>query len=260
MQTPLVAATPVQLTCAGAADAVTAAELRRALQRWLRDVTEVSADVRDGMILGASEALANCVEHAYRAHHTLGTMRLQASHYPAARSIKVCISDRGTWHRPLRRKPSDPGASRGIMLMHTLADHCSINARPNGVTVCLDYTTDPNRLKDPTIGAYWPGGGSPGNQSVRPSRIPRLIFSLSSGLPVGAVSRPLDLRVLKGFGSVPAESGSAPAGGAPPTQQPRAIAMPTGNLVTSWRYRADRSGCAVGIAALLSACDDADIG
>ncbi|WP_231123002.1 ATP-binding protein, partial [Mycobacterium asiaticum] len=51
----------------------------------------------------------------------------------------VRVSDRGTWHRPVRRHPDDPFASRGIMLMHTLADHCTINARSTGTTVSLDY-------------------------------------------------------------------------------------------------------------------------
>jgi hypothetical protein len=28
------------------------------------------------------------------------------------------------------------------MLMHGLADHCTIHARPNGTSVYLDYATD----------------------------------------------------------------------------------------------------------------------
>jgi serine/threonine-protein kinase RsbW len=144
-------AAPVRFSRAGAADAATAAELRRALQRWLQEATELSAEVRGDVILGANEALANCVEHAYRAHQTVGTMRLRAQHDPGARSVSVCVSDRGTWHRPQPTTPSDPGASRGIMLMHALADHCTISARPSGTTVCLDYTTTPIPLRDATI-------------------------------------------------------------------------------------------------------------
>jgi anti-sigma regulatory factor (Ser/Thr protein kinase) len=138
------AASPFQLTCAGVADAATAAELRRVLQRWLQEATEAPADIRDDIVLGANEALANCVEHAYRAHPRVGTMRLQVSHDPAAQSISVCVSDRGTWLRASARRLCDPRASRGIMLMHALADHCTISARPDGTTVCLDYATRPN--------------------------------------------------------------------------------------------------------------------
>ncbi|MGZ4578082.1 MAG: ATP-binding protein [Mycobacterium sp.] len=140
---PPMDATPARLTCAGTADAVTAAELRHALRRWLQEATGAPAEVRDDIILGVNEALANCVEHAYRAHRTVGTMKLQASHDRATRSISVCVSDRGSWHRPSPQRPSDPRRSRGIMLMHALADHCTINARPNGTTVCLDFTTRP---------------------------------------------------------------------------------------------------------------------
>lgn len=140
---PPIVVTPARLTCAGAADAVTAAQLRRALRRWLREATLAPAEVRDDIILGVNEALANCVEHAYRAHDSAGTMKMQASHDAATQSVSVCVSDRGSWQPPSPRRLSDPRRSRGIMLMHALADHCTITARPNGTTVCLDYTTRP---------------------------------------------------------------------------------------------------------------------
>lgn len=144
----LMTATAVRFARAGAADAVTAAEWRRALRVWLREATEVSTDVRENVLLGAGEALANCVEHAYRTHHSAGIMELQAGYDPVARSISVCVKDRGTWHRPSPRKPNDPRASRGIMLMHALADHCTINARPGGTTVWLNYAADSIALTD----------------------------------------------------------------------------------------------------------------
>jgi anti-sigma regulatory factor (Ser/Thr protein kinase) len=149
----LMAASSARFTRAGAADAVTAAELRRALRRWLQEATGLPAALRDDIVLGANEALANCVEHAYRTHPTVGTMKLRARHDPGAQSINVCVSDRGTWHRPPATKPDDPRASRGIMLMNALADRCTINARPGGTTVCLDYTAKPIPLESNTIGA-----------------------------------------------------------------------------------------------------------
>lgn len=88
-----------------------------------------------------NEARANCVEHAYRTHHAVGTMRLQASYDPAAHALQVCVSDRGTWRRKPVMKASDPLAALGIMLMHKLADHCTINTHPGGTIVCLDYFT-----------------------------------------------------------------------------------------------------------------------
>jgi serine/threonine-protein kinase RsbW len=136
---PTVSAAPTQLSCAGAADAATVGELRRALQSWLRELPQASPEVSGDIILGVNEALANCVEHAYRAEDETGTMRLQAGYDPTRQTISVCVSDRGTWHRRSPRQPHDPRASRGIMLMHALADHCTINTHPEGTTVRLDY-------------------------------------------------------------------------------------------------------------------------
>jgi serine/threonine-protein kinase RsbW len=138
-------ANPVRLSCAGTADAMTAAALRRSLDRWLQQRVQGPAEIRDDIVLSVNEALANCVEHAYRDQHGVGAMRLQASYDSAAQTINVSVSDRGTWHRPARRRPDDPHASRGILLMHALADHCTIKARSGGTTVCLNYTIPAER-------------------------------------------------------------------------------------------------------------------
>ena len=135
-------ATPVRLTLAGSARPDTVAEWRRALQKWLQHEVRAPEEIREDVVLGVNEALANCVEHAYRAHRQVGDMKLQASYDPAAESIRVCVSDRGSWRNPSSRQSNDPHASRGIMLMHGLADHCTIHARPNGTSVYLDYVTD----------------------------------------------------------------------------------------------------------------------
>jgi serine/threonine-protein kinase RsbW len=132
----------VRLTLAGTADPVTAAEWRRALHRWLQHEVRTSSEIRDDVVLGVNEALANCVEHAYHAHPHTGAMKLQASYDPDAESIRVCVSDRGRWQRPSAGTPNNPPASRGIALMHALADHCTIHARPNGTSVYLDYAAD----------------------------------------------------------------------------------------------------------------------
>jgi anti-sigma regulatory factor (Ser/Thr protein kinase) len=133
---------PVRLCRAGAADAVTAARLRRDLRRWLQGVPELSAETRDDIILGVNEALANCVEHAYHGQHAVGTMRIQASHDPEAQSISVRVSDRGRWHRPPPTKPDDPRSSRGIALMRALAERCTIEGRAGGTMVRMDYPYD----------------------------------------------------------------------------------------------------------------------
>lgn len=135
-------AAPVRLTLAGTARPDTAAEWRRALHQWLRHEVRATENIHEDVVLGVNEALANCVEHAYRSCREAGGMKLQASYDPRAESIRVCVSDRGSWRKPSARQTNDPRASRGITLMHGLADHCTIHARPNGTSVYLDYTTD----------------------------------------------------------------------------------------------------------------------
>jgi serine/threonine-protein kinase RsbW len=136
---PAVSPEPDRLTCAGAADAPTAGALRRTLRRWLRELPQASPEISEDIVLGVNEALANCVEHAYRTQGAIGTMKLWAGYDPAAQTISVCVSDHGTWRRRSPRHPHDPRASRGIMLMQAVADRCSIDTRPDGTIVCLDY-------------------------------------------------------------------------------------------------------------------------
>ncbi|BBY24363.1 ATP-binding protein [Mycobacterium stomatepiae] len=133
-------AIPAQLSCAGTADPATASELRQTLRGWLRELPQASPEISQDIILGVNEALANCVEHAYRAADAIGIMRLQAGYDPAAKTISVCVSDRGTWQGRQSCRPQDPRASRGIILMHALADRCNIDTRPGGTTVWLDYS------------------------------------------------------------------------------------------------------------------------
>lgn len=120
---------------------MTAAQLRRSLDRWLQQSVQGSTELRDDVVLSVNEALANCVEHAYRGCRTVGTIRLQANYDYENQSLSIAVSDRGTWHRPVSRRADDPRASRGIKLMHALADHCIINAKADGTTVCLNYST-----------------------------------------------------------------------------------------------------------------------
>jgi hypothetical protein len=76
--------------------------------------------------------------------------------------------------------------------------------------------------------------GSPGNGVERPSRIPRSTSPLRTGLPGGAVSSQLQLRVLNGFGSLPTECGSALARVVPATPTTRAIARAKSSCVITW--------------------------
>ena len=128
---------PAQVTWTEVATAVAAAELRGHLGVWLADRGVPAVQLSD-ILVGVNEALANCVAHAYLGHPEIGTMMIQADHDPVVGSISVCVTDHGIWRTPLLRQARDT-RGRGITLMHALADHCTINGRPVGTTVCLDY-------------------------------------------------------------------------------------------------------------------------
>jgi anti-sigma regulatory factor (Ser/Thr protein kinase) len=158
MPVPPSSAVPVRLTCTGAADAGNAARLRRVLQSWLQEVTESSVETSH-IVLGVYEALANCAEHAYRTSPAGGTMKMQVSYDADAQSLSVCVSDRGSWRTPSWHRFDDSQASRGITLMHALADHCTVTTRRDGTTVCLDYSIAPQPRGDGSTQGATPGRG-----------------------------------------------------------------------------------------------------
>jgi hypothetical protein len=83
----------------------------------------------------------------------------------------------------------------------------------------------PPRRPNLDHGRGWPGAGSPGTAADKPSRIPRSISPVAAGSPAGAFFWQLQLRLLNGFGSVPAVLLSALAGAAAPIQTPKPIAV-----------------------------------
>jgi anti-sigma regulatory factor (Ser/Thr protein kinase) len=126
------------LVRAGPADARTAAVLRDDLNGWLRQVVRVDPAQRADIIVSAYEALANCADHAYAQCAHSGAMTLQAVYDRAAQAICVSVTDRGIWQEPSAPEPRQY-RGRGIALMRALADHCTIEGRPSGTTVQLQY-------------------------------------------------------------------------------------------------------------------------
>lgn len=130
------AATP-QLTLTGVATARTAAQLRQELAEWL-ELRGVSHDQIRDILLSVNEALANCVDHAYRDRERPDTMTIRGDHQRSTGCLSLCITDHGTWCPP---EPASPlgRRGRGITLMHALAANCTVNGRPDGTVVCLDF-------------------------------------------------------------------------------------------------------------------------
>lgn len=135
--TAVVSPTSEQLTVRGVATAASAAQLRDQFATWLRE-QGVSALQTNEILLAVYEALANCVDHAYADDLTPGTMALRADLDPAGGCLSICVTDHGTWRQPGPSRPRDRRGC-GVALMHAMADHCTINGREDGTTVCLDY-------------------------------------------------------------------------------------------------------------------------
>lgn len=127
-----------QLTVKGAATAASAADLRERIGAWLSECGVPAIQVNE-ILLVINEALANCVDHAYVDRPSTGTMAVRADFEPTDRCLSICVTDHGTWRPPAAERRGDRRRGRGIVLMHAMAHHCTINGRDDGTTVCLDY-------------------------------------------------------------------------------------------------------------------------
>jgi serine/threonine-protein kinase RsbW len=125
-------------TQTGCADASTVARFRVQLRNWLDGIVDLDAERVSDIVLATDEALTNCVEHAYRDRYTAAVMTLTTTYDRAGATVKVCVTDQGRWIEP------DPTAinairGRGLILMHALADQCTVKRQTDGTTVCLDF-------------------------------------------------------------------------------------------------------------------------
>ncbi|WP_433800267.1 ATP-binding protein [Actinomycetospora sp. CA-084318] len=113
---------------------------RRALRRWLGEVLDDVVrsapttstgdeleDLADDLVLAASEALENVVDHAY-ADLDPGPMSLRARVHDG--TVAVVVTDRGRWRDP----PAGPSSrGRGLEMMERLAETRVERAEPGTV-------------------------------------------------------------------------------------------------------------------------------
>jgi anti-sigma regulatory factor (Ser/Thr protein kinase) len=108
-------------------------ELRHRLQDWLAEQS-LSESCQQDVVLGTYEALANAVEHGYRASVPAGTVTLRVSVRDG--QVEAVVTDHGRWRPP----PADPGyRGRGFALIDALADHWTIDHDATGTTVTIRF-------------------------------------------------------------------------------------------------------------------------
>lgn len=110
------------------ADVRLLASIRAEMSAWLDD-RQVRLEDRDAIVLAASEALANAIEHGYR-DQTDGVVAVQAR--LSEGRIEVTVRDTGSWI-PMRRHP-DRG--RGLAIIEKLMDWSEITTG-RGTTVSM---------------------------------------------------------------------------------------------------------------------------
>lgn len=120
-----------------AADPAALRGARAGIRAWLAESGVATAEAED-VVLAASEALANGVEHAYAdPADEPGPVTLEMTWGPSDRLL-VEIADRGRW----RVSASAPaGRGRGLVLMRALMDSVDVDVGSDGTTVRLATTT-----------------------------------------------------------------------------------------------------------------------
>jgi serine/threonine-protein kinase RsbW len=121
-----------------AADARSAAAIRREFSDWLGRYFTLDATKASDMVLAVNEALANAAEYAYLTAARPGTMRMRALYDGSAATLSVTVTDQGAW-RNVGPAATENRRGRGIPLMHALADRATLDSSPAGTTVCLEW-------------------------------------------------------------------------------------------------------------------------
>jgi serine/threonine-protein kinase RsbW len=101
--------------------------MRRALSAWLEAVG-LDEQLTHDVVLAASEAAANSVEHGYR-FDSAGKVRLEA--WANDGSVHVAVHDAGVWRAPRERS----GRGRGRAIMETLMRDVSFETQNGGTVV-----------------------------------------------------------------------------------------------------------------------------
>jgi anti-sigma regulatory factor (Ser/Thr protein kinase) len=137
------------------ADPVAPSVLRRDCRRWLERLGWPEEEIQD-LVLAVNEAVANVVDHAYRAPveaQLYCLVWLRASHtvHPnGQRRVIIEIRDSGRW----KPAPADPGyRGRGLAVMRACVDVLDIDTGDTGTQVI--FLSRPLTAADEAV--HWAG-------------------------------------------------------------------------------------------------------
>jgi len=112
--------------------------MRTEVHRWLAPLV-LPGDAEDDVVLAVDEAASNCVDHAYVAANTKGTVEL--TFWTESRCVCIEIVDHGVWRTPADQPT---GRGRGIDIMRRLMQSVLIHHDRRGTRVFLSYArSDP---------------------------------------------------------------------------------------------------------------------
>lgn len=116
----------------------TPAQARQVVSGWLAAVCGRSApcDLADDLVFAVSEAVTNCVDHAYRDRDP-GDIRLEgdlSAPAGAPRTVTMAVSDDGAWSEP----DQDPGfRGRGLSMIRASVTSLNLVAGRCGTTLVM---------------------------------------------------------------------------------------------------------------------------
>lgn len=127
--------------------------VRRAMADWLGGLCGSSAlcDTGEDLVYAVSEAVANCVDHAYPAGDGSGAVRvvgrvirLRGARSPHAGCagpfrIELAVGDTGRWKEPAH-DPGDRG--RGLRMIESFVDVLEVDRARTGTTVTVRQRMD----------------------------------------------------------------------------------------------------------------------
>ncbi|MBF6329580.1 ATP-binding protein [Nocardia transvalensis] len=112
------------------------ADVRQLLREWLMRCG-VDSDRTYDLLLAATEACSNAMEHGYRGEG--GLVRLQAAVVGA--ELRITIADGGHW-KP-RDTPPDPRRGRGLTIIGALVPGATVSTGQAGTVVELRMPLEP---------------------------------------------------------------------------------------------------------------------